>query len=96
MLAASPHRRIIVLAAVALVLAAFVSLSEPYAAAPNFINYRGILTDPEGKPVDDSTYAMHFAIYRDPSGGTAIWWEDHAVPTKNGGFHASIDAYRRG
>jgi len=74
----------------ALFLAAFLVFSVSFAAAPKFINYKATLTRPDGSPVADSTYAMRFAVYRDETGGTALWFEDHAVSTKNGDFHVKL------
>jgi hypothetical protein len=86
----SPHRRALWPAATVLVLAAFVSLSSPYAAAPNFMHYKATLTRPDGSPVADTTYAIHFAVYRDETGGAPIWYEDHSIATKNGDFHVKL------
>jgi hypothetical protein len=87
---ATASQRLICILVTAIVLAVFVSLSGPYAAAPKFINYKATLTRPDGSPIPDTTYAMHFAIYRDETGGSAIWYEDHLVSTKNGDFHVKL------
>ncbi len=84
-----PHRIPAGLIPAALLIAALAAFSVA-SAAPQFINYKATLTRPDGSPVPDSTYSMHFAIYRDETGGTALWFEDHAVSTKNGDFHVKL------
>jgi hypothetical protein len=74
----------------AIFIAALATFSVSFAAAPKFINYKATLTRPDGSPVPDSTYSMHFAIYRDETGGTELWFEDHAVSTKSGDFHVKL------
>jgi len=76
--------------ATVLIIAAILSVSDLSAAAPKFINYKATLTRPDGSPVPDSTYSMHFAIYRDETGGTEIWFEDHPLSTKDGDFHVKL------
>jgi hypothetical protein len=57
------------------------------------INYQGHLTDSAGEPIN-GTLPMTFKLYRDPSGGTAVWTEQrsggNAVPVSDGLFSVSL------
>jgi hypothetical protein len=57
------------------------------------INYQGHLTDSAGEPIS-GTLPMTFKLYRDPSGGTAVWTEQrsgsNAVPVTDGLFSVSL------
>src|SRR5512140_3568947 len=57
-----------------------------FGAAPNLVSYQGRLTDPSGNAVANSTYAVTFAIYAVPTGGSPLWLEVQPVPTTNGLF----------
>lgn len=48
-----------------------------YAATPSLINFQGRLTS-QNNPVADGNYAISFAIYDAPTGGTIIWHESHS------------------
>jgi hypothetical protein len=48
------------------------------AAVPSTISYQGMLTDNLGVPVADGSYDMSFRIYDVPSGGAALFSEDHS------------------
>jgi hypothetical protein len=39
------------------------------------MSYQGVLTDGSGISVADGDYSLTFALYTDPSGGTALWTE---------------------
>jgi len=41
------------------------------------ILYQGILTDPEGNPVEDGQYNMGFRIYDAEEGGNILWQEEY-------------------
>jgi len=45
-------------------------------AVPTSMNYQGKLTDKDGKPLNGS-YNMTFYLFTLPSGGSAIWTENH-------------------
>ena len=59
------------------------------AATSTVVNYQGRLTDASGNPLT-GTYAMTFALYTTPTGGTPFWQEQRAgasaVPVTNGLF----------
>lgn len=61
------------------------------AAVPPMISYQGKLMQPSGAPVPDGAYAIQFAIYDLPTGGTALWSEPNpSVQVKNGLFSVLI------
>ncbi len=65
--------------------------SEARADVPGLINYQGKLYQPSGAPIPDGTYAVTFAIYDAPVGGTALWTESYsALPVKGSMFHALL------
>ena len=67
-----------------------VGLSACAFAIPQLINYQGLLTAPDGSPLD-TTVAITFALYADSVGGTALWSETHpAVNVVNGLFNRNI------
>src|SRR5690554_1874678 len=55
------------------------------AAVPTFMPYQGFLADAAGEPVSGSR-DMHFALYRQASGGTPIWTETHTAVAVTAGF----------
>jgi hypothetical protein len=57
---------------------------------PQVINYQGYLTDASGNPAND-TFPMIFGIYDVPTGGTALWDEEHTtVMVTNGVFNVLL------
>lgn len=71
----------------AIMSALFLMSLSAFAAVPAIINYQGKLTGNDGKPVTDGAYALRFAIYDVPVGGTPIWSEPNAtVQVKDGLF----------
>ena len=53
---------------------------------PHTLSYQGLLLDSTGIAVCDSTWDMEFFLYRNGSGDTAFWQEEHSVRTKLGVF----------
>ena len=73
----------------ATVLASILALtvaSASQAAAPQLINYQGLLTDNLGDPVADGSYSVVFTIYDAAVAGTSIWTETQNVNTTDGLF----------
>lgn len=67
-------------------LAALLSSSPLWAeAVPTTFTYQGHLADADGTPVSASL-DMVFALYREASGGTAIWQESRSGVTVTAGF----------
>ncbi|MFK7924406.1 MAG: tail fiber domain-containing protein [Bacteroidia bacterium] len=55
------------------------------------ISIQGVLRDPNGKAVEDGAYSVTFKIYDVPSGGTAVWTEQHpSLSVKHGVFNAPL------
>jgi len=57
---------------------------------PLMLNYQGKLTDPQGQPVRDSVYAVGFALFAVPVGGTPFWNEMQPVATQSGLFNVLL------
>ena len=59
-------------------------------AAPQSINFQGVLKDANGEPVNDSKF-MEFRIYNSITGGSALWTEQHSsVTISNGIFSVQL------
>jgi len=56
------------------------------AQVPNTLNYQGILTGSDSKPVADGSYQLTFKLYNAATGGTALWSEAQNITTNNGVF----------
>ena len=53
------------------------------AGVPKVISYQGQLSNSSGSPVD-GTVTITFSLYKDVSGGTAIWSEIQTISVSNG------------
>src|SRR5438045_2634229 len=76
-----------------LLAATLLILALPSAALipPMKINFQGKLIDPVTNNPKNGTFAMTFAIYNVPSGGTALFTEtQNSVSVVNGVFSAQI------
>lgn len=60
------------------------------AAVPPVISYQGKLMQPNGTPIPDGTYIVHFAIYDAPTGGDALWGETNSSVLVKGGLFAVL------
>jgi hypothetical protein len=70
-------------------LAVLIPLSA-FAAAPQLINYQGVLFDDGGVPLD-TTVAMEFGIWTSPTLGGLFWTETHpAVTVVDGTFNVLL------
>ena len=59
-------------------------------AAPNLINYQGLLNDNGGNPVN-SDVAIEFALYDSAIDGALVWGESHpVVAVNNGVYHVML------
>jgi hypothetical protein len=82
------HRFVLAQLALACVLAA---MELGYAAAPQLINYQGIVRDSTGAPVADGAYSMRFFIYDDEFAGSLLWSElNPAVQVTGGTFNVLL------
>jgi len=59
-------------------------------AAPNSVNYQGILNDSAGNPVPDQAYSMVFKIYDAATAGTLLYEESQTVTTVNGIYNVLL------
>ncbi len=55
-----------------------------------YISFQGKLTNTDGTNVADGNYTMVFAVYSEPTGGTAVWSESKPVPVEAGLFHTNL------
>jgi len=60
------------------------------AQIPRTLSYQGVLTDAEGKPRADDTYAFTFCLYSTNSGGAPIWCEQKDLRVTNGLFSTTL------
>ena len=63
-------------------------LATSQAAVPKILNYQGTLSDSSGKAVNSSV-SMTFNIYKEETGGIALWTETQTVSVANG-FYAVV------
>ncbi|MDX1419476.1 MAG: hypothetical protein R3181_05865, partial [Rubricoccaceae bacterium] len=79
---------------VAPLLAASLLLLAPVvqAQAPDSLAHQGLLTDPAGAPVPDGDYAITFALYTAPTGGSPLWTEARSVTTEGGLYAVTLGA----
>jgi len=61
-------------------------------AAPNAVNYQGILGDSGGSPVPDQAYSMVFRIYDAATTGALLYEESQTVSTVNGIYNVLLGA----
>ncbi len=61
-------------------------------SVPPLINYQGVLTDAEGKPIANGQKNLEFNIYDAATGGTLIWGPQtfNTVPIINGQFNVIL------
>ncbi|PNU18791.1 hypothetical protein C2E25_15780 [Geothermobacter hydrogeniphilus] len=69
-----------------LLLVSWLLISGPVQAAPNLINYQGVLTDSTGAPITNAGQAMTFRLYDAATGGTKLWEEARTVAVQNGSY----------
>jgi hypothetical protein len=61
------------------------------AQIPKKISYQGMLTTPNGTPVQDGSYSFQFKLYPTVSGGTPLWIETQVgVPVGRGVFNVFL------
>jgi len=90
----SRKRAILVAVSVLAALAIVAGVSAKLMAAPPpmvfHLTYQGRLADAAGNPVANQTVDMTFRIYEQPTGGTAVWTQDRAIPTDANGLFTTI------
>ncbi len=61
-----------------------------FANQPHKLNFQGILTDPHGATVVDSTYAFGFSIYDAEVAGNKLWEESKLLTTSHGIYQTTL------
>ncbi len=65
-------------------------------AVPKVVNYRGRLTDLNGKPLTEVT-GVTFLLYREPQSGAPLWLETQSVqPGKDGRYSVTLGSTTSG
>ncbi|MBI5608720.1 MAG: hypothetical protein HY902_07550 [Deltaproteobacteria bacterium] len=63
----------------------------PAAAAPTTLELHGMLSSAAGVIAPDGAYVLNLALYKDATGGTALWTEGPLLAVvKNGQFHIAL------
>ncbi len=78
-------KRMIIGIAVAIACVALFAPRAAFCAAPEIINYQGMLTDKDGKPLN-GTYDLTFSLWNAASGGIMGWEEAHTGVVVTEGF----------
>ena len=69
-------------------------LGETSPAVPPFLNYSGVLTDGNGKPLT-GTVGVTFLLYNEEQGGSPLWLETQNVtPDRNGRYSVQLGSTR--
>ncbi|MBN2089669.1 tail fiber domain-containing protein [candidate division KSB1 bacterium] len=63
------------------------------AEIPKLMNYQGMLTDANGKPID-GTRTITFGLFGAETGGAALWTETHKVTIKDGLFNVILGSIK--
>ena len=64
--------------------------SLPAGAAPQLVNYQGVLTDPGGAVIADGEYSIQFGIYADSLWGVPLWAEVDTLVVEGGLFNVLL------
>lgn len=75
---------------VGVTLTVIVTSSPALAQIPRTISYQGLLTDNTGNPLPDGSHSLDIRIYREQTGGAAVFSESHGVVTEKGVFNIII------
>src|SRR6516164_11439747 len=71
------------------------SASATNSVIPGLINYNGVLTDINGKPLTGITGAT-FSLYKEEQGGSPVWMETQNVtPDKTGHYTVTLGVTQR-
>ncbi len=60
------------------------------AAQPHAINFQGILTNPDGSAVVDTTYSFLFSLFDAEVAGNKLWSETQVVATQGGVYQVTL------
>lgn len=61
-----------------------------HAQAPNTFTYQGLLTNPDGTPVEDNAYVFEFRLYTVATGGSPVAACILVLTTQNGVYNATL------
>ncbi len=64
--------------------------STTIANQPHKLNFQGILSDPHGAPVVDTTYTFGFSIYDAEVAGNKLWEESKLLTTSHGIYQTTL------
>src|ERR1022692_4142246 len=68
------------------------AMGQQASVVPTLVNFKGIITDINGKPVT-GTVGVTFYLYKDSEGGAPLWMETQNVqPDKSGRYTVSLGA----
>lgn len=73
-----------------LLLGASLLTATALAAVPSTLGFQSRLTQPDGTPVADNQYSIHFSLYNVESAGTALWEDTFDITTKSGYFNVTL------
>lgn len=75
-----------------MLLLALAAMGQQASVVPTLVNFKGILTDVNGKPLT-GTVGVTFYLYKDSEGGAPLWMETQNVqPDKSGRYTVSLGA----
>ncbi len=66
------------------------SASISFSSIPQLLSYQGRLTTPDGLPVPDGDYQLHFRIYNVSSGGSALWYSNAQTVSVTNGLYSYL------
>jgi hypothetical protein len=85
-------KKLVSILGISFLLCSFINAHAEETSVPPLINYQGMLTDADGKPMTGTTKKLEFNIYDSATGGTKIWGPQifNAVPLIGGKFNVIL------
>lgn len=74
----------------AIVLSMLTAGSDVRAAAPELMSYQGVLTDEDGRVVENGLYGLTFRIFGTATSGTAVWTQTLSVQVEDGLYNVIL------
>ena len=74
----------------ALVVLSLAATLSAHAAAPQYVPLQGVLTDPDGVPINGTAVSMRFGLNTLETGGTEVWNETQSITPQDGLFTAYL------
>jgi len=78
--------RPMILALATLFATSFLNAQQPASVVPTLVNFSGVLTDANGKPLT-GTVGVTFSLYKDQQGGAPLWLETQNVQPDRSGHY---------